>query len=256
MTTRRQIIGGALAIGGSYAALRYGVPSLVDRLTGLPDAIPMASPAGFRALPIGDVSQGLDPLIGLNPAQGAEIDPNRLEGRLCAALFGRMSIPDGVVPIASFSDYACPFCRVLTPRLQQLEAGSGGSIAIKWHELPLLGPASAQGARAALAAGLQGRYAEMHARLIRAGFQPTDPYLREVSRDLGLHAERLLNDMNSRQISDALTDSRALAQLFGMVGTPALVVGRTLVQGAISAVDLDRLITRERADGPISGCTA
>lgn len=254
MATRRQLIGGALAIGGGYAALRYGLPGLVDRLTGLPETVPLTNPPGFRALPIGDVSQGLDPLIGLNPAQGAGLDPDRLNGRLCAALFGQARIPDGIVPIASFSDYACPFCRVLTPRLQQLEAASDGAIAIKWHELPLLGPASAQGARAALAAGLQGRYADMHARLIRAGFQPTAPYLREVAEDLDLDADRLLDDMDSPQISDALIDSQALAQLFRMVGTPALVVGRTLVQGAISAVDLDRLIAQERAAGPIPGC--
>jgi predicted DsbA family dithiol-disulfide isomerase len=254
MATRRQILGGALVLGGGYTALRYGVPALNDLIRGLPALEPLATPAGFRTLPLGAVSQGLDPMIGLEPALVSEIHPDVLEGRLCDALFGMTKVPEGVVPIASFSDYACPFCRVLTPRLEALEANSDGAIRIKWHELPILGPASAEGARAALAAAQQGRYAEAHARLIRAGFQPTEAYLRALSMDLGLDADLLLRDMRSPQIDAALTDSRALAQLFRVVGTPALLVGRTLVQGEISPRNLDRLVEIERADGPIPGC--
>ncbi|WP_424968236.1 DsbA family protein [Dinoroseobacter sp. S375] len=254
MTTRRQFIGGAVVLAGGYSALRYGGPALRDLLTPLPEAQALDAPAGFRALPLSSVSQGLDPLVGLEPAQVHEVAPDQLDGRLCEALFGLDRVPDGVVPIASFSDYACPFCRVLTPRLNALEAASGGALRVKWHELPILGPASTDGARAALAAAQQGRYAETHARLIRAAFQPTEAYLRALSQDLSLDAERLLTDMQSPAIDAALTDSRALAQLFGMVGTPALVVGRTLVQGEISARNLDRLIAVERAAGPPPGC--
>lgn len=254
MATRRQFLVGGLVLGGGYAALRYGVPAANDLVSGLPSFEPLATPAGFRTLPLGSISQGLDPLVGLEPAQVLDLDPERLTGRFCAALFGVNRVPTGVVPIASFSDYACPFCRVLTPRLQALEADSGGAISVKWHELPILGPASADGARAALAAGQQGRYADAHARLIRAAFHPTEAYLRALSQDLDLDAERLLRDMRSPQITAALTDSRALAQQFAMVGTPALLVGRTLVQGEISARNLERLIEIERADGPVPGC--
>lgn len=256
MTTRRQFIGGAVVLVGGYSALRYGVPAVTERLSGLPQATALDHPTGFRTLPLSQISQGLDPMIGLEPALVSEIAPDQLTGRLCDALFGRAAIAPDVVPIASFSDYACPFCRVLTPRLQKLEAASNGRIVLKWHELPILGPASEQGARAALAAGQQGQYAAAHARLIRAAFQPTEAYLRAMSEDLGLDADVLLADMQSPTITNALTDSRALAQLFGMVGTPVMVVGRTLVQGEISATNLDRLIARERADGPVPGCGA
>ncbi|ABV94841.1 putative protein-disulfide isomerase [Dinoroseobacter shibae DFL 12 = DSM 16493] len=255
MATRRQFLTGAAILGGGYAALRYGVPALTDLFRGLPALEPLAAPEGFRTMPLGPVTRGLDPMIGLEPATVTELAPNVLRGRLCDALFGMDAVPEGVVPIASFSDYACPFCRVLTPRLQALEETSGGTIRIKWHELPLLGPASADGARAALAAGLQGRYADAHARLIRAGFQPSEAYLRVLATDLDLDADRLLRDMDSPQVTAALTDSRALAQLFGLVGTPALLVGRTLVQGEVSARTLDRLIALERRDGPIPSCS-
>jgi hypothetical protein len=45
-----------------------------------------------------------------------------------------------------------------------------------------------------------------------------------------------------------------LAELFAFVGTPALVVGRTVVQGEINDARLERLIARERMDGPIEAC--
>lgn len=253
MATRRQVFGGLLALAGGYAALRWGLPAVSDRLSGLPPMSPLARPAGFRALPLSEVSQGLDPLIGLEPASALDIAPTQLDGRLCEALFGPDPIPNGVVPIASFSDYHCIFCRVLTPRLQALSE-TREDIRLKWHELPILGPQSDLAARAALAAGRQGAYAAMHARLIRAAFQPSETYLRAVTQDLGLDADRLIQDMRSPEITEALLDSRALAQVFDLVGTPALVVGRTLVQGEISSGHLDQLIALERREGPLRMC--
>ena len=63
-------------------------------------------------------------------------------------------------------------------------------------------------------------------------------------------------DMDGAAVSRRLAESAALAGLFGFAGTPALVVGRTVVVGAIGEARLRALIARERRDGPIPACRA
>lgn len=205
---------------------------------------PLERPQGFRYLSAGATSGTFDPLAGLTRTGGAEpVDD------LCAALFGPSGTAPGVVPVAAFSDYNCPYCRVLSKRLIALE--DEGAIGLRWHELPLLGPASEQAARGALAAARQGRHAELHERLMGTPFLPTTSYLRAVSESLGIDADRLIADMKGSAVAARLDRSRNLARLFGVVGTPAIVVGRTLVQGEVGDRTLRRLIELERAEGPV-----
>jgi protein-disulfide isomerase len=204
---------------------------------------------GFRRLDGGAVSApARDPFAGLR-APGDPPAPEALPpGALCAALFGPAPVPQGTVPVASFSDYYCPYCRDLTARLA---ARNDPGLRIVWHELPLLGDASAAAARAALAADRQGAYAALQARLFRARFQPTDAYLAEIGRSLGLDVPRLLADARGEEVARRLSASARAAATLGIGGTPALVVGRTLVTGAISDDRLDALIDRERAEGAL-----
>ena len=72
----------------------------------------------------------------------------------CSAFFGQRT--SDAVPVAMFSDFACPICRVMDDRLSDLEESDPGTFHIVRHQLPLLGVASATASRAVLAADLQG----------------------------------------------------------------------------------------------------
>lgn len=109
----------------------------------------------------------------------------------CAALFGEATA-DGALPIATFSDFNCPYCRVLEGDLAGVLAADPGLRLVR-HELPLLGAASASAARAVLAADLQGGYEAMKARLLRAGLVTTSPTcaqwrVRSASSPIGCYA--------------------------------------------------------------------
>ncbi len=237
--SRRAVLAGLAAAAVAGAGL-----ARLPRLWEPPlDFEPMDAPAGFRRLAGGAVSGGPDPLAGLS-ADGAGAAPGG--EALCPALFGE-GVPPGAVPVASFSDYNCPYCRVLTERLARLEDDLG--LAVRWHELPLLGQASVDAARGALAAARQGGYAPFHERLMKTAFRPTPAYLSEVAKSVGIDPERMVADMHSASVTDELAQSRRLAAAFGIAGTPALVVGRTLVVGEIDARTLRRLVAAERAAG-------
>jgi len=109
-------------------------------------------------------------------------------------------------------------------------------------------------AQAALAAKRQDAYVAFHKRLMRTPFGTTPEYLDVLAEDIGVDGARLRADMASEDVRRELRESSALADIFAFVGTPALVVGRTIVQGEIGDARLKRLIERERADGPIEAC--
>jgi predicted DsbA family dithiol-disulfide isomerase len=204
---------------------------------------------GFRHLDGGAVSApARDPFAGLRGPDDPFPPVPLPAGALCAALFGPAPVPAGTVPVASFSDYYCPYCRDLTVRLAARE---DPGLRIVWHELPLLGEASDAAARAALAADRQGAYPAFQARLLRARFQPTDEYVAEVGRSLNLDIGRLIEDARSDEVARRLDTSARAAATLGLGATPALVVGRTVVTGAISDDRLDALIAVERADGAL-----
>ncbi|MEO1689197.1 MAG: DsbA family protein [Pseudomonadota bacterium] len=248
----------AMILGGAAATAVVGWQGLrawQRARAGEFDFLPLQDPAGFRLLSAGDVTSGgfLDPLAGLEDGSS---DAARAAARsdLCGTLFGADRVPEGVTPIAAFSDYNCPYCRVLTKRLAERQAASGGTVHVRWHEWPLFGEASDLYARAALAADRQGAYAALHARFMRTRFVPNEAYMRRVSEEMGLNTPRLLRDMISPETDLRIAQARALASIFGFPGTPSMVVGRTAVIGAIPLDALDALIARERAEGPPPRC--
>jgi protein-disulfide isomerase len=247
-----------------------GGPFLVQRVAPLlarepePEFEPVAGLPGFRRLRAGATSgAGFDPLVGLGGLGAPEApDPARAAAAAtvradpCGALFGGWPDAGGAVPIASFSDYNCAICRVTTRRLAGLEAVRAGAARITWHEVPILGETSVLAARAALAADRQGAYAAFHDRLMRSPFQPTRAYMDALADDLGLDRDRLVADMAGPQVARRIAESLALRDLLAFPGTPALVVGRTLVEGDASAATLARLIAREADEGPPPACAA
>jgi protein-disulfide isomerase len=156
--------------------------------------------------------------------------------------------------MASFSDYYCPFCRVQTKRLAELAKSRVAEIAVAWHELPLLGETSDLAARAALAAKRQGAYVAFHDRLMRTPFAAGPEYISLLSDVLGVDEDRLIADMSSEAVAEELENSAALSRVFAFVGTPALVIGRTVIQGQVSDKMIDRIIALEREEGWAASC--
>ncbi len=241
MATRRQI----LIAGGAAAALVGAVqlgPRLARRLSG-PDFEPYGPVEGFRRIAGGDVSApAFDPFAGLSGR--AEIAPDVLaavRGDLCGALFPEAG--EGV-PAAYFTDHYCPYCRVLSDLLARVGPEEG--LDLHHHFTPLFGRASDLAARAVVAARAQGGFAALNTRLTQTRISVTPASLAEIARAEGLDPARLARDMEGGAVEAALARDRALARIFAFPGTPALVVGGTVVIGRIEAPTLRDVIAAER----------
>lgn len=214
--------------------------------------IALDSPKGFRELAFdGRTSSSLNPIFGVEQVdRSSESGGQQRRGELnvCEELFQDPTSPvigdnRAKVTIVEFFDYRCPYCKILTPMLGELRAEY--SLRIVFKEWPILGEDSELAARAALAADRQGRYQEIHAKLMSSGFIPSIGYIEYLAAELGLDQPRLSRDMVSVETTLALRRTSDLAKELGFLGTPSLVVGRTIVQGAITRAELASLIEIE-----------
>ncbi len=242
MASRRKVLKGVLFLGAAWAIVARPwtwvmAPDLTyQEIEGL---------APFRSLATGgEVSGGGDPsaaiFAGLNDR--AATDPvleQSLRDSLTEVLWGDWD-GTGPVPVTYFTDINCPICRVLERRLAVLDG-----IALTTREYPIFGETSEQAARAILAAGRQGAAEAMRHRLQRAPMAATDAIVEGAARSLSLDLDQFAADLAGPQVAARLAEDRALAGIFQLPGTPALVVGRTRIVGLVALDVLQAVVDAE-----------
>ena len=156
-----------------------------------------------------------------------------------------MGNPDGDVTIVEFFDYKCPYCKRVAGTLKEV-IEADGKIRLVMKEFPILGPQSIKAARAALASARQGKYEEFHWALMIQPGNMSDPHIRKIASSVGLDVERMQKDMESEEIDAMIRRNNQLARRLQITGTPALVIGDTLVPGAIDRKALENLVAQAR----------
>ena len=154
----------------------------------------------------------------------------------------------GDVTVVEFFDYQCGYCkRSLRPVMDLLAAD--GQVRMVWKEFPILGPVSRFAARAAMAADRQGRYHEFHVAVMGARGKLTQDGVIRIGANIGLDVERLRRDMGDPAIEDYLNETAQLAKKLGIRGTPAFVIGETLVPSAVNGARLKEIVADARSGG-------
>ena len=156
--------------------------------------------------------------------------------------------PDGDVTLVEFFDYACGYCkRSLSVMINLLR--SDPQLRIVWKELPVLGPVSRIAARASMAAARQGKYLEFHEAAMGTRDGLSEDGVLAIAERVGLDVDRLQQDMADPSIEAYLDETNQLARELGIEGTPAFVIGDTLVPGAVGEARLRQLIAQARSGG-------
>ncbi len=156
-----------------------------------------------------------------------------------------MGNPDGDVAIVEFFDYKCPYCKRAAGTIKEVVAADG-NIRLVMKEFPILGPQSIKAARAALAVAKQGKYEEFHWALMTEPGDMSDPHIRQIARTVGVDVNLMLKDMESPEIQAMIARNHQLAQRLQINGTPAFVIGDTLVPGAVDRQTIERMIAQAR----------
>jgi protein-disulfide isomerase len=136
-----------------------------------------------------------------------------------------VSNPDGVVTLVEFGDFECPYCVRAYPSVKEVERRLGDRLRLVFRELPLdKHPHARIAALAAEAAGVQGRFWEMHDRLFEAGGRLAPGELVEYAHALGLDLDRFTRDMGSDELARRVEEDFESAIASGVSGTPAFYI--------------------------------
>ena len=155
------------------------------------------------------------------------------------------------VTIVIFTDYQCPICRRTDAALARLVARDP-RVKVVYKDWPILGEASKDAARTALASVPQHRYAAVH-RSLMSLHAPVDPVqTRRAAEQAGVDWAKLTADRagNATAIDAQLARHGLQAFSLGLEGTPAYLVGPYLVRRGLDDRALATLVTAARRAGP------
>ena len=135
--------------------------------------------------------------------------------------------PDSApVLIVEWADFQCGFCARTAPLLENLFKRYPDQIKVVFKNYPLSAHKHAEGAaRAALAAGRQGKFWEMHAALFKRHPDPPDKRaIAQLVKDLGLDAKKFEQDVKSEAIADMVARDRKQGDALDLKGTPLIYI--------------------------------
>lgn len=140
--------------------------------------------------------------------------------------------PDAAVTLVEFTDYQCPFCRRHSvdtkPRIVETYVETG-KLRYMIREFPIasLHPQATKAAEAALCAGDQGKYWEMHTTLFanQKRLQPQD--LRTYAGELGLDTTTFNRCFEGNKYAARVRQDQKDGIAAGVRGTPTFFLGVT-----------------------------
>jgi protein-disulfide isomerase len=138
---------------------------------------------------------------------------------------------DAPVIIALFTDFQCPYCARILPLLNQVLEKYQGKVKLAFKNFPLNNHQFARkAAAAALAAGKQGKFWELHDRLFQNYNRLNDQVVQEQAKELGLDLQKFDKDMADPQIMQVINQDLQDGAKAGVRGTPTLFVNGSLLR--------------------------
>ncbi len=202
--------------------------------------IPQTLPVPTNTLPGSALSQPADNA----PTGCTVISPNPTPGPTEESIFApitekdwSMGSADATVTILEYGDYQCPVCSQLAPVLSQIVEKNPQDIRLVYRHFPLVSihDKAAIATQAAEAAGLQGKFWEMHNFLFEQQDAWKDMSVDEFkewivgkSETLGLDPEKLKKDMLSDKVAAIPQTAWDKGYNIGMPGTPFILINNEI----------------------------
>ena len=139
---------------------------------------------------------------------------------------GRIDAP---VQLEEFGDYQCPPCGLFHPVAQRVLAQYGDRVRFSFRNFPLptIHKFAQEAARAAEAAGAQGKFWEMHDLLYErqkewSNADAARPLFIKYAQELGLDVNRFTQDIDGSVAAMRVAQDQVMGQARGVKGTPTL----------------------------------
>src|SRR5437762_9836597 len=160
---------------------------------------------------------------------------------------------DAPIKLLEYGDYECPYCGEAYPVVKAIQERLGDRLCFAFRNFPLVNahPHAEHAAEAAEAAGVQGKFWEMHDTLYENQTALDDEDLAQYAADLRLDARRLINEIVAdAHVARVREDFRSGAR-GGVNGTPTFFINGVRYDGAPDVDTLFAALTRHHPRGYI-----
>ena len=154
---------------------------------------------------------------GPPPEDMNSVYPLPLEG---SYVYGK---PNAPATIVVFNDFQCPFCSRFYPGAHDVVKALPNKVNLVLKHFPLgFHPMAKPAAKAALAAGLQGKFYEMSDLLFQNAAALSDEKFKELAKQAGLNVNQFNKDLKEKdaEFEQKIQADMALAQRSAVQGTP------------------------------------
>lgn len=161
---------------------------------------------------------------------------------------------DAKVTIIEFSDFECPFCSRGQKTMEEVLKAYPKDVKVVFKNLPLPFHQNAlPAAKAALAAGKQGKFWEMHDALFANQRNLTAEFFAETAKNIGINVDKFKTDMEDPAIAKQIEEDAGMAKQYGISGTPGFFVNGVAVKGAYPFDHFKQIIDRWLAGDAAAG---
>jgi Na+/H+ antiporter NhaA len=243
--TLRRIAGGAALAGIGFTIALFIVDLAIDdplkqdeARIGVLLASVIAFLTGWAIFRITDWVSPPEP-VGLKLIRPVDPDRDHIRGD-----------PNAPLTLVEYGDYECPFCSRATGAIDEVLDHFGDDLRYVWRHLPLerVHPRAFDAARAAEAAGLQGKYFEMGKTLFahQDDLEWSDIY--RYANAIGLDLERFDQDVrvHPTKVLHRVEDDGQDAELMDLNSTPTFFVNGKRHKGPWDSASLIRALESGR----------
>jgi protein-disulfide isomerase len=151
---------------------------------------------------------------------------------------------DAPFQLLEYGDYECPFCGMAYPVVEAVRQLLADRLCFAFRHFPIVSahPHALRAAEAAEAAGGQGRFWAMHARLFEHQDQLDDQMLVYHAVQIGLDIDQFISDLEEHRFVPRIREDLSSGARSGVNGTPTFFVNNIRYEGPAQVQPLVRAL--------------
>jgi len=158
--------------------------------------------------------------------------------KLIRPLAGRDHIQgriDAPIALIEYGDYECPYCGKVYPMVKEIQKRLGDRLCFVFRNFPMASshPRAEHAAEAAEAAGLQGKFWEMHDLLYENQGALADEDIARYATTLGLDTPRLMSEVLTGAHAPRIREDVQTGARGGVNGTPSFLINGERYDGSL-----------------------
>lgn len=196
------------------------------------------------------------------PATPVTLDSKPVELNIVATDWKRGATEPKAI-VVEYGDFQCPACGAYFPMVDQAQKELGKDVQFIFRHFPLtmLHKNALMAAKAAEAAGKQGKFWEMHDKLFSTQkdwselANPQDMFV-SYAQALGLDTVKFTTDLKDSAIAQKISDSYDFGSKLGINGTPTFFINSKKIENPKSYADFKALIEKGMQEGVSTQATS